>query len=136
MRYAIAVTLALSSLACAGKTPAPAAPKLRGEATHIDFKPQTIFIQPGQKIIRTAWLRGGNPRWLCPAMEWDFGDGGHKAPAGEAPNTCSQDIAQDYFETEWRYTIPGQYRQTLTIWWGGRKVATGFGTVVVMGENQ
>ena len=117
------VPLVLIALA----VPAPASERLETKKPRLDVQatPRTAF--PPVMVLVTGQLVGGDDleEFYCPALEWDWGDGGRSAQESDCPPFDAETIMARRFSARHAYREPGAYEIRLTLRRADRSVAAG-----------
>ena len=84
-------------------------------------------------VLATAELRGGDSieEFYCPALEWDWADGGKSAQESDCPPYEAGMEMDRRFTAEHAYRMPGVYQVTVRLKRADRSVAVATTTVHV-----
>jgi hypothetical protein len=127
---AVLVVAALAAPAPADERPKPRKPRLDLRAT-----PRFSFIPANVLVI--AELSGGEDgeEFYCPALVWDWDDGGRSAHQADCPPFQPGTPLERRFTAEHAYRRPGVYTVTVRMLRASRALALASATVTVHGAG-
>jgi hypothetical protein len=110
-----------------------------GTTPRLDLRASPRSAFPPVTVLVTGQLVGGDDveEYYCPALEWDWGDGGRSAQESDCPPFDADTKMARRFTSRHAYHEPGYYEIRLTLRRGSRHVAVGVVTVSVgVAEDQ
>ncbi len=117
------VPLVLISLAA----PASASDRAEERKPRLDVRATPRMAFPPALVLVTGQLVGGDDleEFYCPALEWDWGDGGRSAQESDCPAFDVDMKMARRFSARHAYREPGTYEIKLTLRRASRSVAAG-----------
>lgn len=117
------VPLVLIALA----VPAGAADRVELRRPHLDVKATPRMALPPVMVVVTGQLVGGDDleEFYCPALEWNWGDGGRSAQESDCPPFDTDTKMARRFSARHAYREPGSYEIRLTLRRADRFIAAG-----------
>ena len=90
------------------------------------------------RVLVVGRLVGGEDldEFYCPAVEWDWGDGGRSAREGDCPPFDEETKMARHFSASHDYREPGDYSIRLTLRRAGRRVAAAAASVLIRGPGE
>ena len=127
------VPLVLIALA----VPAAAADRIEARKPHLDVKATPRMAFPPVMVVVTGKLVGGDDleEFYCPALEWDWGDGGRSAQESDCPPFGADTKMARRFSARHAYREPGSYEIRLTLRRADRSIAAGTALVRVGSQD-
>ncbi len=115
--------------------PTPAADRGGPSPPRLDVRAQPRIAFAPATVLVTGQLVGGDDleEFYCPALEWDWGDGGRSAQEGDCPPFASDTKMARRFSARHAYREAGAYEIRLTLRRANRAVVAGSITIRVDG---
>jgi hypothetical protein len=115
--------------------PAAAGDQERGRKPRLELRATPRMAFSPVMVLATAELRGGDTaeEFYCPALEWEWDDGGKSSREGDCPPFEPGVEMQRRFTAEHAYRAPGVYTVTVRLKRSDRSIAAATTTVHVRG---
>lgn len=113
--------------------PATAADRSGASSPHLDVRATPRSAFPPAMVLVTGQLVGGDDleEFYCPALEWDWGDGGRSVQESDCPPFDVDTRMARRFSSRHAFHEPGYYEIRLTLRRGDRRIAAGVVAVSV-----
>ena len=108
-------------------TPAASADRGGTRSPHLDDRATPRSAFPPAVVFVTGQLVGGDDleEFYCPALEWDWGDGGRSTQESDCPPFDAETRMARRFSARHSYHEPGYFEIRLTLKRGERRIAAG-----------
>ena len=131
---AVLAIIILSILSLIAAAPAPAGDRGKGRKPRLDLRATPRSFTPTTVLV-IAELNGGDDaeEFYCPAVVWDWDDGGRSANESDCPPFQAGTLVERRFTAAHDYVRPGIYNVRVHMLRARRPLAMASATVTVRG---